>query len=130
MSNHDLTLLALGTTLGMYLFLLSDLVLGEREDNRRRASRAAALNTPTPEGNPLMSRPSRAEMRELAEDREKCAARSARNAQSARVAAADESLPEATRKRAAVMVPIALGHAAEYREEAAALRAGRIPGED
>lgn len=130
MSNHDLTLLALGTTLGMYLLLLSDLLVGTRQDNRRRAA-AAALNTPTPdEGNPLMSRPSRAEMRELAADREKCAARSARNAESARVAAADESLPEATRKRAAVMVPIALGHAAEYREEAAALRAGRIPGED
>ncbi|MEW1568286.1 hypothetical protein AB0454_35580 [Streptomyces sp. NPDC093509] len=129
MSNHDVTLLGLGTTLGMYLLLLSDLVLGAREDNRRRAARAAALNTPTPEGNP-MSRPSRAEMRELAEDREKCAARSASNAESARVAAADTTLPEAVRQRAAVMVPIALGHAAEYREEAEALRAGRIPGED
>jgi hypothetical protein len=69
-------------------------------------------------------------MRELAEDREKCAARCERNAQSARDAAADPTLSETTRKQAAATVPIALRHAQEYREEAEALRDGRIPGED
>ncbi|GGV91669.1 hypothetical protein [Streptomyces massasporeus] len=77
-----------------------------------------------------MKRPSRREMRELAEDREKCAARSARNAESAKAAANDPTLSETTRKQAAATVPIALRHAQEYREEAEALRAGRIPGED
>lgn len=77
-----------------------------------------------------MARMSRREMNELADDREKCAARSARNAESAKQAANDTSLPEATRKQAAATIPIALRHAQEYREEAAALREGRIPGED
>ncbi|MFC8065470.1 hypothetical protein [Streptomyces sp. NPDC057293] len=77
-----------------------------------------------------MARMSRHEMNELAADREKCAARSERNAASAKQAANDPSLSETTRKQAAVMVPIALRHAQEYREEAAALRDGRIPGED
>lgn len=77
-----------------------------------------------------MARMSRREMNELAADREKCAARSARNAESARQAAADPNLSETTRKQAAATVPIALRHAQEYREEAAALREGRIPGED
>ncbi|MFG2970818.1 hypothetical protein ACGFZS_46870 [Streptomyces sp. NPDC048288] len=69
-------------------------------------------------------------MNELAADREKCAARSARNAQSAREAAADPALSENLRKQAAATVPIALRHAEEYLEEAEALREGRIPGED
>lgn len=77
-----------------------------------------------------MGRMSRREMNELAEDREKCAARSARNARSAKAAASDTTLPEVTRKQAAATVPIALRHAQEYREEAEALREGRIPGED
>jgi hypothetical protein len=77
-----------------------------------------------------MARMSRREMNELAEDREKCAARSARNAQSAREAAADSALSDTVRKQAAAIVPIALRHAQEYREEAEALREGRIPGED
>lgn len=77
-----------------------------------------------------MARLTRSEMTELAEDREKCAARSARNALSASAAAKDMSLPETTRKQAAATVPIALNHAQEYREEAEALREGRIPGED
>lgn len=77
-----------------------------------------------------MARPSRREMRELAEDREKCAARSARNAESAKAASTDPALSETTRKQAAATVPIALRHAQEYREEAEALRDGRIPGED
>lgn len=73
---------------------------------------------------------SRREMNELAEDREKCAARSERNAQSAREAAADMTRSETYRKQAAATLPIALRHAQEYREEAAAYREGRIPGED
>ena len=77
-----------------------------------------------------MARMSRREMNELADDREKCAARSARNAESAKQAANDTSLPEVTRKQAAATIPIALRHAQEYREEAAALREGCIPGDD
>lgn len=77
-----------------------------------------------------MPRMSRREMNELAEDREKCAARSARNAQSAKDAANDHTLSDNMRRQAAATVPIALRHASEYREEAAALRDGRIPGED
>ncbi|MFE9812439.1 hypothetical protein [Streptomyces sp. NPDC005548] len=77
-----------------------------------------------------MARPSRAEMRELAADRDKSAARSEANAQSAREAAADPTRSDNQRRQAAATVQIALGHAREYREEAAALRAGRIPGED
>jgi hypothetical protein len=77
-----------------------------------------------------MSRPTRAEMNELAADREKCAARSARNAASAKAAAKDPTLSETTRKQAAATVPFALRRAQEYREEAEALRDGRLPGED
>ncbi|MFL4947514.1 hypothetical protein ACJ6WE_09090 [Streptomyces sp. MMS24-I31] len=77
-----------------------------------------------------MSRPSRREMRELAVDREKCAARCERNAESARQAASDPALTDNMRKQAAATIPIALRHAQEYREEAEALRDGRIPGED
>lgn len=77
-----------------------------------------------------MSRMSRREMRELAADREKSAARSQRNAESARAAANDPTLSENMRRQAAATVPIALRHAQEYREEAEALRDGRIPGED
>lgn len=77
-----------------------------------------------------MARLSRAEMRELAEDREKCAARSEANAKSAAAAAKDESLSPAMRRQAAATVPIARNHAREYREEAEALRDGRLPGED
>jgi hypothetical protein len=77
-----------------------------------------------------MARMSRREMNELAEDREKCAARSERNAQSGRAAAADTSLPDNTRRQAATAAGFAERHAQEYREEAAAYREGRIPGED
>jgi hypothetical protein len=77
-----------------------------------------------------MARMSRREMNELAVDREKCAARSERNAESAKAAANDPTLSDTTRKQAAATVPIALRHAAEYREEAQAFREGRIPGED
>ncbi|MFF4834079.1 hypothetical protein [Streptomyces sp. NPDC001315] len=77
-----------------------------------------------------MARMSRREMNELADDREKCAARAERNAQSGREAAADVTLPDTTRKQAATAAQFATSHAREYREEAAALREGRIPGED
>jgi hypothetical protein len=77
-----------------------------------------------------VSRPSRREMQELAEDREKCAARCDRNAKSGREAAADPSNSATTRAQAAAAAKFAANHAREYREEAAALREGRIPGED
>ncbi|MEH0442472.1 hypothetical protein QA811_02055 [Streptomyces sp. B21-102] len=77
-----------------------------------------------------MTRPSRREMRELAEDREKCAARCDRNAKSGREAAADPSNSPTIRAQAAAAAKSAANHAREYREEAAALREGRIPGED
>lgn len=77
-----------------------------------------------------MSRLSRREMNELAADREKSAERSMRAARSAVEAASDPNNSPATRAQANATIPIALGHAREYREEAAALREGRIPGED
>ena len=77
-----------------------------------------------------MSRPSRREVQELAEDREKCAARCDRNAKSGREAAADPSNSPTTRAQAAAAARSAANHAREYREEAEALREGRIPGED
>jgi hypothetical protein len=77
-----------------------------------------------------VSRPTRREMNELAEDREKCAARCDRNAKSGREAAADPTNSPAIRAQAAAAARSAEGHAREYREEAEALRDGRIPGED
>ena len=77
-----------------------------------------------------MTRPSRREMNELAEDREKCAARAERNAQSGRDAAADPNNSDTTRKQAAAAAEFAARHAQDYREEAEALRDGRLPGED
>lgn len=73
---------------------------------------------------------SRREMNELADDREKCAARSERAAASGRAAAADPSNSPTVRAQAATAARFAANHAQEYREEAAALRDGRIPGED
>ncbi|MER7309950.1 hypothetical protein [Streptomyces griseoluteus] len=78
----------------------------------------------------MTRRPSRREMNELADDREKCAARCERNAQSGREAAADPTRSATTRRQAAAAAQSAANHAREYREEAAALREGRIPGED
>lgn len=77
-----------------------------------------------------MSRPSRREMRELAEDREKCAARCDRNAADGDRAANDPANSPGTQARAARAAESARNHAQEYREEAAALRDGRLPGED
>jgi hypothetical protein len=77
-----------------------------------------------------MSRPSRREMRELAEDRERCAARSNAAANDGDRAAADPNNSPTHRAQAATAAKFARQHAQEYREEAEALRDGRIPGED
>ena len=77
-----------------------------------------------------MARPTRAEMLELAEDREKCAARCDRNAASGDRAAADTANSLTVRAHAETAANSARNHAREYREEAAALRDGRLPGED
>lgn len=77
-----------------------------------------------------MSSPTRREMNELAEDREKCAARCDRNAADGDRAAADPANSLAMRARAETAAHFARNHAREYREEAAALRDGRLPGED
>ncbi|MER8003056.1 hypothetical protein [Streptomyces sp. NPDC095613] len=70
---------------------------------------------------------SRSTLDELAADRDKCAQRSARAAASAERDAVDPSLSPATRRQATAQAPISRRHAAEYREEAAALRAGWQP---
>jgi hypothetical protein len=72
---------------------------------------------------------SRRQLTQLAEDRERCAARSDRAAASAERDASDESLPPATRRQAAAQAPISRRRAREYREEAAALRDGVQPHE-
>jgi hypothetical protein len=77
-----------------------------------------------------MGRPSRREMRELAEGREKSAARSDAAALDGDRAAADPSNSRTIRAQAAAAARFARQHAQEYREEAEALRDGRIPGED
>jgi hypothetical protein len=77
-----------------------------------------------------MARLSRAEMRELAADREQCAARSDAAAQAAERDANDKTLPFAHRREAAAQAPISRRHAREYREDAAKLREGYLPGED
>ena len=77
-----------------------------------------------------MSRPSRREMRELAEDREKCAARSDAAALDGDRAAADPNNSPTLRAQARAAAGFARQHAQEYREEAEAFRDGRIPGED
>lgn len=77
-----------------------------------------------------MARMSRHEMNELAEDREKCAARCDRNAADGDRVASDPANSPGKQARAARAAESARNHAQEYREEAAALRDGRIPGED
>ncbi|MEU2730090.1 hypothetical protein ABZ650_20475 [Streptomyces griseoviridis] len=77
-----------------------------------------------------MTRPTRAEMLELAADRDRCAGRSERNARSGEAAATDPANSPAVQKMAATAAHFARNHAREYREEAAALRDGRLPGED
>ena len=77
-----------------------------------------------------MARRSRREKNELAADYETCAARCARNAKSGREAAADPTLSANTRRQAEASAKLADKHEQEYREDAATLREGRIPGED
>ncbi|WP_406418000.1 hypothetical protein [Streptomyces sp. NBC_01614] len=77
-----------------------------------------------------MSRPSRREMRELAEDREKCAVRSDAAAVDGDRAANNPNNSPTHRAQAKAAAGFARQHAQEYREEAEALRDGRIPGED
>lgn len=77
-----------------------------------------------------MSRPSRREMQELADDRDKCATRSDAAARDGERAAADPNNSPTLRVQAKTAAGFARQHAREYREEAAALRDGRIPGED
>jgi len=78
----------------------------------------------------MSRRPTRAEMLELANDRDKCAARCDRNAADGARAANDPANSPGTQARAARAAESARNHAQEYREEAAALREGHIPGED
>jgi len=73
---------------------------------------------------------SRRQMNELAEDREKSAARSDRAAASGDAAAVDPNNSPAIQAQARTAARFARNHAQEYREEAAALREGRMPGED
>lgn len=69
----------------------------------------------------------RRQLNELADDREKCAARSDRAAASAERDAADQTLSPVTRRQAAAQAPISRRTANEYREEAAAYRTGIQP---
>ena len=77
-----------------------------------------------------MARMTRREMNELAEDREKCAARSDAAAIDRDRAANDPNNSPTLRAQAKAAAGFARQHAQEYREEAEALRDGRIPGED
>lgn len=75
-------------------------------------------------------RMTRREMNDLAADRDKCAARSEAAAHDGIRAATDPSNSPALRTQAKAAAGFARRHAQEYREEAQALREGRIPGED
>lgn len=77
-----------------------------------------------------MKRPSRSEMRALAAKAEQSAARSAAAAVDGDRAAADPTNSPTTRAQAKAAAGFARRHAQEYREDAAAYRDGRLPGED
>lgn len=77
-----------------------------------------------------MSRPSRREMNELAADRERCAARSDAAALSGNQDANNPNNSPTHQAQARAAAGFARQHAQEYREEAEALRDGRLPGED
>ncbi|MFD8078197.1 hypothetical protein ACFV3E_36720 [Streptomyces sp. NPDC059718] len=68
-----------------------------------------------------------AELVELAEDRERCAARCEAAALSGDRDAADPTNSETTRAQAAAAAKVARDHAQDYREEAADFRAGEVP---
>ena len=73
---------------------------------------------------------SRAEMAERAAASETAALRCERNAKSGEEYAADPAQTPATRDRAAAAAKLGRSHAQEYRDDAADLRAGRMPGEE
>lgn len=77
-----------------------------------------------------MSRPSRAEMRALAADAERGAARADAAATDGDRAAADPDNSPTIQAQARAAAGFARGHAQEYREDAAKLREGYLPGED
>lgn len=77
-----------------------------------------------------MARPSRAEMRRMADRAEQAALRSEANAADGDRAAADPSNSPTKRAQAAAAAKLGRTHAREYREDAADLRDGRLPGED
>jgi hypothetical protein len=77
-----------------------------------------------------MGRPSRTEMRRMAEESERAAARSAAAAVDGDRAANDPSNSPTLRAQAKAAAGFARNHAQEYREDAAKLREGYLPGED
>lgn len=77
-----------------------------------------------------MARPSRAEMRRMAEVSERAAARSDASAADGDRAANDPSNSPRVQAQARTAAGFARNHAREYREEAELLRQGYLPGED
>lgn len=77
-----------------------------------------------------MARPSRAEMRHMAEVSERAAARSAAAAADGDRAANDPNNSPRVQAQARNAAGFARNHAREYREEADLLRQGYLPGED
>lgn len=77
-----------------------------------------------------MGRPSRAEMRRMAEECERGAARSLAAAADGDRAASDPGNSPTKQAQAKVAAGFARRHAQEYREDAAKLREGYLPGED
>lgn len=77
-----------------------------------------------------MSRPSRAEMRAMAESAERSAARADAAALSGDRDANNPDNSPTHRAQAAAAAGFARQHAAEYRDDAAKLREGYLPGED
>lgn len=77
-----------------------------------------------------MSRLSRAEMRRMAETADRAALRSEAAAADGDRAARDQGNSPTKRAQAETAAGFARNHAREYREEAEALRDGRLPGED
>lgn len=77
-----------------------------------------------------MSRPSRADMRAMAKDAERGAARSQAAAADGDRAANDPANSPTIRAQAKAAAGFARRHAQEYREDATKLREGYLPGED
>lgn len=77
-----------------------------------------------------MSRPTRAEMRAMADDCDNGATHAMEAARDGDRAAKDPANSPLTQKQAAMAAHWARQHSREYREDAEALRDGRLPGED